>query len=107
MTNEDRTVYTSGGYVVRARRANELWYCYDIYAPNGKRFKTVWSVPGYKRVIRKALGLDKCECGHLVSQHGVIASTGYAWCSSCKTCHKSPSIVKRELLERERRLNAS
>lgn len=114
-----RTVYESCGFRVVPGKGDVFGNTFDILKPDGSKLTSVGSVQGYKRVIRKAAGLDRCTCGHIVGNHFTWSATpafinirkehmpaqpGGAKCSACD-CAKSPSTVQRELRERERRLN--
>lgn len=72
------TVYESCGYRVVKGKGNVFGATYDIIDPKGKKLTSVGSAQGYKRVIRKAAGLNTCECGHIPSEHrAAIAPSTY------------------------------
>lgn len=63
------TVYEACGYKVVDAPRDAYGPRYDVLDPKGKRITTVSSVQGYKRVIRKAAGINACRCGCLPGAH--------------------------------------
>jgi hypothetical protein len=60
---------TFEGYRIASEQANEYHRRFIIFRPNGSRLGIAWSVPGYKRMVRKDAGTNACDCGDIPSRH--------------------------------------